>query len=175
MTEVEETQAKTFTDEQRLQAAWSQLTLVLSFFARIDTKLSVVLGINLGMLTILFSRAQAFSGVTCPLWIAGGMFIIALLLSFFHLYRGAFPHLNGDMNSLVYFRSLGAMEKYEYRAAYAKLSADTLADDLLNQVWRNSKILTCKFHSLRYAYIFTTLAVIPWLVALAIQSHALGV
>lgn len=44
--------------------AWNQLNLVLSFFPRIDTKLSVVLGINLGMLAILLPMLPTPSETT---------------------------------------------------------------------------------------------------------------
>lgn len=43
----------------RVSAAWQQLHLVLSF-PRVDTKLSVVLGINMGLLAMLatYSRCE---------------------------------------------------------------------------------------------------------------------
>ncbi|MEU4134617.1 hypothetical protein, partial [Streptomyces wuyuanensis] len=40
----------------RVSTGWQQLSLVLGFFSRIDTKLSVVLGIDLGMLALVATR-----------------------------------------------------------------------------------------------------------------------
>jgi hypothetical protein len=155
----------------RVSAAWQQLNLVLGFFSRIDTKLSVVLGINLGMLALLATRMPALKDLT-PLAAASGIaFAIALCFSFRHLWIGSFPHLEGGTNSLVYFRSIAQMKESEFRIAYGSLSSDELANDLLNQCWRNSKILTCKFHSLRYSYIATLCAVIPWMMLIVILTN----
>lgn len=121
-----------------------------------------VLGINLGMLALLATRMPALKDLTLLSGGFGIAFAIALVFSFRHLWIGAFPHLEGGMNSLVYFRSIAQMRESDFRQAYGSLSSEDLANDLLDQCWRNSKILTCKFHSLRYAYISTLLAVVPW-------------
>lgn len=155
----------------RVSAAWQQLNLVLGFFSRIDTKLSVVLGINLGMLALLATRMPTPKELT-PLAAASGVaFAIALCFSFRHLWVGSFPHLEGGTNSLVYFRSIAQMKESDFRSAYGSLSSDELANDLLNQCWRNSKILTCKFHSLRQSYIATLFAVIPWMVLIIVLAN----
>lgn len=157
-------------EQERLKAAWSQLSLILGFFPRIDTKLSVVLGIDLGMLAMLSTRTPPMSEIT---WFQGGcaaVFLLCLGVSFFHLYRGAFPHLEGGTSSLVYFRSIAAMTESDYRFAYSALSPSALTSDLLDQSWRNAKILTCKFHSLRHAYTFMIIAAVPWLLVLAMLS-----
>src|SRR5687767_6020324 len=65
-----------------VSAAWQQLNLVLGFFSRIDTKLSVVLGINLGMLALLATRLPTPTELT-PLEAGLGVaFVIALCFSF---------------------------------------------------------------------------------------------
>lgn len=154
-----------------VSAAWQQLNLVLGFFSRIDTKLSVVLGINLGMLALLATRMPTLKELTPFAAATGIAFLIALCFSFRHLWVGSFPHLEGGTNSLVYFRSIAQMRESDFRNAYGSLSSDQLAEDLLNQCWRNSKILTCKFHSLRQSYIATLLAVAPWMTLIIILTN----
>lgn len=161
-------------EQERLKAAWSQLSLILGFFPRIDTKLSVVLGIDLGMLAMLSTRMPPMSTITWLQGSSGVVFLLCLGTSLFHLYRGAFPHLEGGTNSLVYFRSIAAMTESDYRVAYSALSPAALTNELLDQSWRNAKILTCKFHSLRHAYTFTIIAALPWLLALALLSMQQG-
>jgi len=153
-------------DEERLAAATNQLDLVMGFFPRADTKLSVVLGINLGMLAVLAPRLPGMEDMTTLVCGIGVCFVLILIASFYHLWNGAFPHLNGGTSSLVYFRSIAGMTESSYRQAYTGLSAGALADDLLNQVWRNSKILDSKFTSLCYAYRITLVAVPFWLALL---------
>lgn len=149
-------------ESEHLQAAWNQLNLVLGFFSRIDNKLSVVLGINLGLLALAGSRMPVFNAMTWWMTLFSTIFALALAASFYHLWRGAFPDLNGGTNSVVYFGSIAGMSEGAFRQAYGALPPAALADDLLNQVWRNSKILRCKFHSLRRSYVATLLAVLPW-------------
>lgn len=146
-----------------VRGAWEQLHLVLGFFSRIDTKLSVVLGIDIGMLALLATRMPSPKELAPLAAGVGVAFVIAICFSFRHLWTGSFPDLNGGTSSLVYFRSIAGMRESDFRQAYGALTREELENDLLGQVWRNSKILTCKFHSLRQAYIATVLAVVPWI------------
>ena len=161
-------------DQERLSAAWSELTLVLGFFTRIDTKLSVVLGINLGMLGLLGSRIPAFNQI--PWWMAllAAAFALPLAASFYHLWHGAFPDRRGGTNSLVYFGSIARMSESHFRGAFNVLTPQALANDILNQVWRNAKIAERKFTSLCRAYVSTLLAVLPWFAMLVILREKLA-
>jgi len=147
----------------RVNAAWQQLNLVLSFFSRVDTKLSVVLGINLGMLAMVAARLPKVEGLTLPIIVLGICFLATLATSFWHIWNGYFPDLRGGMGSLIFFRPISKMAESEFRVACASRSLRELEDDILNQCWRNSKILTCKFYSLRRAYIATLVAIMPWI------------
>ena len=160
--------------EERLSAAWSELTLILGFFARIDTKLSVMLGINLGMLGLLGSRVPEFSQVSWWMGLLAVAFVLPLVASFCHLWRGAFPDRRGGTNSLVYFGSIARMSESHFRDSFSAQSPEALADDLLNQVWRNAKIVDQKFASLCRAYVATLLAVLPWFVILVMLREKLA-
>lgn len=146
----------------RVNAAWQQLNLVLSFFSRVDTKLSVVLGINLGMLAMLATRLPNREGLTPLITILGFAFVVPLVVSFWNIWNGYFPDLRGGTGSLIYFRSISNMSESEFCAACASRNLHELESDILNQCWRNSKILTCKFHSLRHAYLTALVAITPW-------------
>jgi hypothetical protein len=146
------------------------LNLVLSFFSRVDTKLSVVLGANVGMLGVLFTRVTAAGTATFPAYVLWGLvviFLAALGVSSYHLYQGSFPSLGGGAGSLVYFREIAARGEHEIIVSYSRLSSSSLAEDLLSQSWRNSVILTHKFASLRRGYIWSAFSIIPWALTLA--------
>lgn len=64
-------------ERERLQAAWNQLNLVLGFFSRIDAKLSVVLGIDLGMLALAGNRLPALHAMTWWMLLAAALFSTA--------------------------------------------------------------------------------------------------
>lgn len=159
----------------RISAAWQQLHLVLSFFSRVDTKLSVVLGINLGMLAMLAGRIPGVEGISPLIAILGIVFFTSLTLSFWHIWWGYFPDLRGGTGSLVFFRPISKMSESEFRAAIANRRLDELEADILSQCWRNSKILACKFSSLRSAYVAALISIAPWLgliVALPTSANA---
>lgn len=157
-------------EEDRLKAARDQLNLVLTFFSRVDTKLSVVLGANVGMLGVLFTRVTAAGTATFPAYVLWGLiagFLALLALSSYHLYQGSFPSLEGGAGSLVYFREIAARGEHDFIKAFSRLNSSTLTEDLLSQSWRNSVILTHKFASLRRAYVWSAFSIVPWALALA--------
>lgn len=151
----------------RVNTAWQQLNLVLSFFSRVDTKLSVVLGINLGMLAMLAARLPKADDFTLLIAILGATFAASLIVSFWHIWQGYFPDLGEDTQSLIYFRPISKMTENEFRIACTSRSLKELEDDILSQCWHNSRILTCKFYSLRHAYVAAIVAAIPWTALIA--------
>ena len=157
--------------DDRLKAAWSQLTLVLSFFPRIDTKLSVILGLDLGMLAMLSTRLPTYAELQwwhLPLLALCGL---PLALSLYHLYRGAVPDTRGGSDSLIYFGSVAAIEQEsQFIGTTRGRTNQALADDIYGQVWRNSKILSDKFQGLQSAYRYLLLSIVPWLVTLSVLS-----
>jgi len=158
--------------EKRLAAARDQLNLILGFFARVDTKLSVVLGVDLGMLGLLSTKAPEMQYITSSAWLAATLFLIAVGMSLTHLYQGSFPNVRGGEDSLVFFREIAKLEGAKYVDAFSALSADDLARDLLSQSWRNAVILKEKFHHLRWAYIFMAWGIGPWAAALILFVRA---
>ena len=149
-----------------LDDARKELDLVLGFFQRVDAKLSVVLGIDLGMLGLLSSKAPQMSEITGTTWCLVALFLMLCGLSLFQLYRGSFPNLDGGQSSLVFFREIAKRREVEFVDAFTALTADALTKDILCQVWRNSEILVKKFDNLKRAYICMALSVPPWVVAL---------
>lgn len=116
-------------ERERLQAAWNQLNLVLGFFPRIDTKLSVVLGINLGMLALAGSRMPTLDTITGWMLLTASIFVTAIAASFYHVWKGSFPDLNGGTNSIVYFKSISRMSESAFRQAYNATDPLELAND----------------------------------------------
>lgn len=153
--------------KDRFTAAWNQLTLVLSFFARIDTKLSVVLGLDLGMLTLLATKAPSLDKFTAFQTAATSVCLFPIALSLYHLYLGSFPHLRGGTGSMVYFRTIAGMTETEFVSGYRAMTLSAIADHVLEQAWRNSKILASKFDSLSRGYHWFLIAIAPWLAAIA--------
>jgi len=152
-------------DQEKVQAAWNQLNLVLGFFPRIDSRLSVVLAIDLAMLAVAGDR---WSSQDLPWWVNSCAAVFALLacVSLYHLWDAIVPDRRGGTDSLVFFRSIAGLKESEFRGRYTAMSSTELANDLLEQAWRNSRILECKFTALRNSCIAMALSVPPWVVLL---------
>lgn len=148
-------------DQERVQAAWNQLNLVLGFFPRVDTRLSAVLALDLGMLAFAGDR---WSPRDASWWViaCAVAFALPICASFYHLWDAIVPDRRGGTNSLVFFRSIARLQESEFRGRYMNLSSAELARDLLEQAWRNSKVLECKFTALRKACTAMAIAVPPW-------------
>jgi hypothetical protein len=152
-------------NKQLAEISRDQLSRVLSFFSRVDTVSSIVLGIDIGMLAVLGTTAPApklFTRYTLLALIPVGL----LTVSLWHLYRGTFPRLEGGWRSLIYFREIAQRNEEEFIKGWTSQTEDEYVRDLLSQIWRNSEILTQKFDHLRAAFRWLAWALLPWIIAL---------
>ena len=152
--------------DERLKAARDQLTLVLSFFSRAETKLSVVLGIDIGMLGFLASRFPKPESITIDGWLALTAFVLFNFLSLWNLYQGSFPQLDGGNSSLIYFREIATRTEVRFVDEFSTLSTESMTKDILGQVWRNSEILKKKFDHLVWSYNFMAFSIVPWMISI---------
>jgi hypothetical protein len=154
--------------DARVSDARDQLDLVLSFFSRVDAKLSTVLAINTGMLGALGAMVPPIQTASWPMAIAPVLTVILLGFSYIFLYRGGFPVTKGGYASMTYFKNIAERNEASFITAYTNLNTDELRSDLLAQAWRNSEILSAKFNCLRSAFVAMALGVLPWIVSLCV-------
>lgn len=160
------------TDEQRAQAAWAQLNLVLGFFARIDTKLSVILSLVLAMAATLFTRMPHDHPWGLVAWIGVVAYLILVGACMRALYRGAAPDRAGGTGSLLYFKPIAKMSESQFLGAVQEREMSALIEDLYGQVWRNSRILDAKFEALEQAYSALIASSLVWLALFAwLEMH----
>ena len=93
-------------DENLAGASKDQLNLVLGFFSRVDSKASVVLAVDTGMVGYLATHLPAPRTLAAWELIPPGLAFLLSALSYWHLYKGAFPTLEGGNLSLIYFREI---------------------------------------------------------------------
>jgi hypothetical protein len=147
--------------------AKDQLGLVLSFFSRVDAKASVLLAVDTAMAGYLASHLPSPNSV--PPWqlAVPSLTYVLIGISYWNLYKEAFPNLVGGNLSLVYFREIAKRTEAKFIEEFTAQSESDYARDLLGQAWRNSEILVEKFNHVKRAFIFTALAVLPWTISLA--------
>ena len=154
------------TENELAKDARDQLSLVLSFFPRVDAKLSTILAVDIAMLATMSAAVPSFHQITAAAACAAVLTAILMALSFFNLYRGGFPNTEGGHSSVIYFRDIASRNEARFLEDYGACSSETLRADLLAQVWRNSVILHNKYRHLKHAFVFMALALCPWAVAL---------
>jgi hypothetical protein len=108
-----------------------------------------------------------------PIWhiIVPAVIGVGLLtLSFVFLYLAATPQTKGGAGSLVYFKEIAARTEADFLAEIKSCSEDKYTEQMFAQVWRNAEIVTQKFTYVKYAFISTAAAVVPWLIAITASS-----
>lgn len=143
------------------------LDLVLSFFSRVDSRASVVLGINTGMLALLAGKLPTPEQFDWKMSIAI-VAVLCLVRSYWCLFKTSFPDLKGPTQSLIYFREIAKRPESQFVEEFSEQTPDEYYKDMLGQVWRNSQIISKKFDALRSAFIWMLLAVVPWVIAVGI-------
>jgi hypothetical protein len=155
-------------DADCLKDARDQLTLVLSFFPRVDAKLSTVLAVDTGMLAAMTAGVPAIQSISAWSILAASIAAILLIASLLFLYWGAFPSLKGGHSSVIFFKDIAARNESTFLEEYANETPESLRVDVLSQVWRNSEILSEKFRCLKVAFITMACAVVPWCISLTL-------
>jgi hypothetical protein len=151
-----------------LKDARDQLATILSFFPRVDAKLSTVLAVDTAMMATLSASVPVLQKVSWWMGIAPVVATGMIVVSYIFLYRGGFPNLKGGHSSVVYFKDIAKRNESHFIGEYERLTLEGLRKDVLAQVWRNSEILSHKFHSLRLAFVWMAMAAIPWSISLAV-------
>jgi len=157
-------------DETLREAAVDQLDRVLSFFARVDTKISALFAVDVAMLALLALNARLADLQIWYLVLAYVLSIVAISASIWFLYRASYPVLDGGHQSLVYFREIARRTEAAFLKEMRTCSDAAYTDDLMAQVWRNAEILTLKFNAVKLAFVATSLALPSWFLALAAAS-----
>lgn len=148
--------------KQVLELAPKQLDRVLAFFARVEAKASFVFAMNSALLGVLAVHLQRDDFKNWGTGLGIAIFAIGLATSYYFVFQSSFPRLAGGQSSLIYFKTIAALREEQFVKQFTSQSDKDLANDLLCQIWRNSQILTAKFHAVKIAFILTGLCLLPW-------------
>ncbi|WNF11984.1 DUF5706 domain-containing protein [Stenotrophomonas geniculata] len=158
-------------DRDSLAGAWTQLQVVLGIFPRTDTLVGALLAIDTAMIGFFFSRWPDASHATPAMVLVTVAYALCAGFAIIDIYRCAFPNVDGDGTSLVFFRSIAKFDSYRgYSEKYSSVGDRQLATQVLEQVWRNSRILTAKFDRLKSAMKWLLISVVPWIVFFIISA-----
>ena len=153
---------KPLSAKEQLGLARKNLEYLLEWVGRFDSKSSVILGIDTGMLGVLATFAPAQNLWDSQMRDSAILSIGLLLASLLFVYLGNYPRLKGPSESLFYFGSIRRKCFKQYQQEFSKRSTEEHLKDMLEQCHRNSKILNQKFNYLKWAYHFLIFSVLPW-------------
>ena len=148
--------------KEQLSLAEKNLEILLEWVGRFDSKSSVVLGIETGMLGVLAASAPVPNLWTCIMILLTAPSIVFISMSLLFIYLSNYPRLKGSDNSLFYFGSICKHTLEKYKQEFSKRSAEEQLKDILEQCHRNSEIISKKFYWLRWAYRMLFIGVFPW-------------
>ena len=144
-----------------LETVNAQFDRIHSQFGRIDFRASVILSIDLGMLTLLALNYPFQSEFTYAS-LAGS------IVSLIQLYRSQYPDFEGGSQSLFYFKEIAAKTEVNFTNEFVALTEEQATKEILCQIWRNSSILNAKFKYLKSSIFWMAVSIIFWLINLII-------
>jgi hypothetical protein len=158
------------TKKDKVEMASRQLDRTLSFFPRIDTKVTALFAVGSAELAITFLNVTYRDFQNWFVAVPATAVVILLGLVFYWLYKCNYPHIEGGQGSLIYFREVAARTEAAYLNEFGALDEDSLFSDLAAQTWRNSQILSLKFDFLKRASIALAWSMLPFAGALIASS-----
>jgi hypothetical protein len=150
-----------------LETVNAQLDRMLNQFARVDSRASVVLSINLGMLTLL-ALNYPFNTEFQLFHLIGIIPLILISISLTQLYKSQYPNFNGGAQSLFYFKEIAAKTEVNFTNDFTGLTEEQAIKEILCQIWRNSSILNDKFKYLKSSIFWMAISICFWLISLVV-------
>ena len=148
----------------------AQLSRVLGFFPRVDTKVGGLFTVNSAILAISAANVQAGDLKQWYIAVPAVFLALGLVASYTFLYRCNFPDLKGDPNSLIYFAAIQNRTESAFIAEYEAVTDDAYRADMLRQVWRNSVILCEKYRAVAVAIRSTLATLLPFAIFLTMTA-----
>lgn len=145
----------------------TQLSRILGFFPRVETRIATVFAIDMALLVV---SALNLGPGDLKLWyvtVPAVFTLLAVLLSSLFLYQANFPKVEGGEGSLTYFAAIRKRTEANYIREYLACDEEQYRLDLLGQVWRNSEILCDKYVKVKHATITTAVALVPFIIFVA--------
>lgn len=156
-------------DQERLLFAQWVFERNLHWVAAAEVKTGVVVALDTAMFAGL---AAAFS--TSKVWehtawahlfsvTSSGCLVAALICTAMTL----LPRTDGPPTSFVFFGKIVRQSRADYADSFKRVSEAAFLDDCLDQIHRNAEIACDKFRWVRNAMLWSFLAVLPWVAAIA--------
>ena len=165
--------------EERLRSHYESLSRVIRFTRTADTKAAPVLALQVALLGALVTRFEGlYAIVTCGPWdaergvVVGLAAIYSVLLTAVILLAALvyMPMHSRTNQSFIFFEDIAAMEFQEFQSKARNMGSNLIEHQLLDQVYRVSKVARIKMRRVRWAILLSLPAIVLWFVLLAWSS-----
>ncbi|MDE0363363.1 MAG: DUF5706 domain-containing protein [Rhodospirillaceae bacterium] len=162
-----------------MRSHYESLSRVIQFTRTADRKAAPILALQvalLGALATRFDRLLSIIGGSSSdaervaLVIALGAFIVCLFTAFGLAAAVYVPRNSRTGKSYVFFEDIAAMEHSEFESAARNLSSDVIERQLIDQIYRVSRVASFKMKRVRWAIRSSVPAVALGLILLAWSS-----
>ncbi len=172
--------------------AFNVLDRIIGFINTCDNKTSIILGIIGVMLSIFFTsdsikelqiiiisalESSKFKDYIYLFFLV--LFSICLGYGIFKLISSLFARINGldikeeslDLDSKIFFRHIAKNNSYkEYKQKMTKCSQEKFVNDIISQIYINSKICSKKYNDYNQGLIIISLGFVGFILTLFIGS-----
>ena len=152
---------------------------MIRFTRTADTKAAPVLALQVALLGALATRFEdLYAIVTCGPWDAERGLLVGLaavysllLIAVILLAAMVYKPMNARTNqSFIFFEDIAAMEFQEFQSKARNMSSNLIEHQLLDQIYRVSKVASIKMLRVRWAILLSLPAIALWFVLLAWSS-----
>ena len=165
--------------EERLRSHYESLSRVIRFTRTADTKAAPVLALQVALLGALATRFEdlyaivasgtwdAERGMVVGLTVIYGLLLTAVIL----LAAMVYMPMNARTNqSFIFFEDIAAMAFQEFQSKARNMGSNLIEHQLLDQIYRVSKVASIKMRRVRCAILLSLPAIVLWFVLLAWSS-----
>lgn len=156
--------------QERIASAETQLYRIHSFFPRIDTRVGAISAL---ILAEIATAALNVKPGDISLWyisLPAVCLLASNVIAAYHIWKCLFPDPRGGAQSYIHFAQIAARTEAIFIHEYNQLTDEQILKDLSAQIWRNSEIVRDKYHSLKLAMTFGTIAIPFWIILLSSTS-----
>ena len=142
----------------------------LGWIATADVKVGVAVAIDTALLGGLAAAFGASDPHLRTAWtyltiIAAGF---GMIVAIFCAGMAAIPRMLGPVKSSIYFARIAEKTEADYAADFVQIDEQAFLSDLAIQIHRNAQIATAKHSWVRKSLLWSFLAAVPWIAAIAL-------
>ena len=165
--------------EERLKSHYETLSRAISFTKVADTKAAPVLAVQVALAGALATRIDKLISIVDRSQVGAEVIALIIVLAAYALsVAGAIglaaavymPRSPKTNRSLIFFEDIAAMDYSSFKAAAKEMTSDSIEQNLIDQTYQVSQVVSLKMRRARWALWFSLPTVVLGITLLAWSS-----